>query len=152
MKTIRIIFPLALILWIIGASVIAFGNAETFGVSWLMQSAGSIISGWLLVLIFSQKYFDQVKLRTFLRLLILLVVFCFYLVLPAGAITGWIANLAGIGDFISRMDSIKNLGFPLLFYILFVDTVNSVLAALICIGLIFFVLRALKLKASEPVK
>lgn len=152
MKTIRILFPLALTLWIAGAAVIAFGNAATFGFSWLMHSAGSIVSGGLLILIFSNKYLNQIKLTGFSRIIIFLLILCFYLVLPAGAIAEWIASLAGVGDLFSRAEVVKNLGFPLFFYILFLDVVNVALALLICVGLIFSILRLLlKLNSSEKV-
>jgi hypothetical protein len=150
-KNIKILCLLALTLtfWIVGASMIAFGNAETFGFSWAIQIAGSTISGWLLIIIYSRKYLNEARLNITSRLIILTLIFCAYLSIPAGAVTDLMASNMGIGENTFKTESIKNLGYPLLLYILLLDAINTSLAVFACVTLILFISHLLKIRNTK---
>lgn len=118
-------FFVSFFVWIVGAAAIVFGGERTFLVSWVMQIIGIGAIGWISLMLILKRIFDVYGLnkRNF-RVAVFVVVFCFYLIFPAGAVLEIIFFNLGWQWFFQNLKGFEEYALSRFFKVIVLDALN----------------------------
>ncbi len=111
--------------WLLGVGAIVFGSERTFLVSWIMQIIGIGVIGWMFLILVSRKIFNTYELngRNF-RFAISVVIFCFYLMFPAGTVLEIIIYNLDWWEFFRDLKGFEKNALSKFFWMVAVDALN----------------------------
>lgn len=118
-------FFVSFFVWIVGVAAIVFGSEKTFLVSWVMQIVGIWAIGWIFLMLISRKILNIYKLnKQNFRIAVFAVIFCFYLIFPAGTMLEIILYNFGWQECFHNLKGLEKPALSRFFKMIAIDALN----------------------------